>query len=457
MEIAFTLLANSNQYTLEKKVYKFLSTLSSLDIISNLCKESNLVSGLKNKRIQFKSEFEISKYKNVVYPKLGISFYSSSKDISKKESTALYYAEILKKYKPDNSGNVHEFFNYIELVSLINKVFTEHIKGRGKIFFTGVEVSIEDKIFYAKVQQGKIHIIPDMAKQIGSGSIGIVCRVHEIATNQSLAFKIPKSIHPGHTMAIQLEIANLKNIHKDLNNPKQFEGIQDPIIADFELPENKIIGYLGPLYEMDLFDWIQDTSITTAERIICCKSLMRIYMDLIHLDFWHGDFKTENIMLKNNQPILIDWAGTLKYTDAAKDYTKPSFYTPGCLNPVDFTKLLAMINKKDPYLKNEYIKVAKRLELFAVGVTLYEILTTKNPFVREIHYPEWEFAIPDVFGGIRIDPLLRKNCSDDIVHIMKKMLAYEPENRFTIEETWIAWQNIDENTGKFRSKNYKLS
>ncbi len=457
MELTFAPLANANQHIHEKKIYKFISTLSSLDIISRLCKENNLITGLKNKRIQFKSEFEINKYKNVVYPKLGITTFTSLNDISKKESTALYYAEILKKYKPDNSGYVHEFFNYFELVSVINIVFAEHVKGQNKIFFTGIAVSIENKIFYAKVQQGKIHIIPDMVNPIGSGSIGIVCRVHEIATNQSLAFKIASSTRRNHTLSIQLEIANLKNIHKNLSNRiKQFEGIQDPVIADFELPENKIIGFLGTLYEIKLVDWINDPTVTPTQRISCCKIFIKTYMALIHLDLWHGDIKTENIMLKNNRPILIDWAGLLKYADAAQDYTRPGFYTRQYLSPSDFTKLIAMQSKKDALLKTEYILTAKRLELFAIGVVLYEILTTKYPFVQEEHYPELKFTMPLTRKGIQIKPLHEKKYSNDIIHILKKMLAHDPENRFTPEETWTAWENIDETKGKFRSKKYQL-
>lgn len=461
MNIALPLLANEHSAKTEKKLFKLISTFSSLDLIQKLSSEHQLITGLKQRRASLKLDLNTDTYKNLVYPKLGITSDTGQDSIEKKESIALQYAQILKKYKPDDSGKLHELFNYFELVSVIKQVFKQHLRGGGKIFYTGIPILIETNLFYAKVNAGQIYIISGTGKQIGQGTTGTVCSVYEIATSQFLALKIAHKNNAESLNDIQTEITNLKKIQKQMSlRVTKFEGIQSSILADFNLPKNDLVGYLGPQYKIDLIDWIDNNSATPQERIVLCKRLMRVFKNIDELGFWHGDIKPDNIMLNDNQPIVIDWTGALAFKEAATKLIKPKLTTSQYLNKIDILALnfmiaqkkLLTITSKDEVEKfrNDYIKTAKSLELFSISLTLFMTLTSESPF-------DDGSIIPQSERGMNKSPLIKMNYSDDIIQILTKMLAHQPSDRYLINEAFNAWENIDETTGRTRVKTYKLT
>lgn len=455
MNISLHLQSNTYQYKTEKTLFKLVSTLSSIDIIKRLSSENRLVSGLKQRRAQFKSEFNTETYKSIVYYKLGIRDYTSKEEIKKKEATALQYAKILKKYKPDNSGGLNELFDYSELVSVIKKVFKKHMTDYGYLLFTGISLNTLKNKYYAKVKADKICIITAKSTLIQKGTTGTVASVYEFASRQFVALKYANDMSFGFFNNIQTEISNLNKIHKLLSIQSiKLEGFQDPIIADFNLPTHNLIGYLCPRYDIDLLDWILDSNAPQTERIMLCKSLMQVYMNINKLGIWHGDIKLENIMLKNNQAIVIDWVGSMFFDDAAAQFTSPVFNTPEYCNIIDLMDLKYLQEERNILLKSDYIETAKSLELFSIAMVIFGILTSKMPF-KNIYDPEFDCMMPQTKTGFKIH--LLETYDADILYIMKRMLAHLPEDRYLGEEAFKAWQNIDENTGQFRKKIYKLT
>lgn len=455
MNISLSLEPITSLKTSEKKIFKFISTLSSLDIIRKLSSENQLNTGMKDRLALLKLDFNTNTYKNLVYPKLGITSHTAQEDILKKQAITLEYTKIFKKYKPSDSGELHSLFNYAELISVIKKVFKKHMHDPRRLLYTGVPIDTHENKYFAKVNAGKICIITALGKPLGKGTTGAVLSVFELVSQQFVALKHTLTASSDDLRTIQMEITNIKMIHKLMSTQSlKLEGFQDPILADFKLPNAHMIGYLSPQYDMDLVDWLDTFNASTFSRIRLCQSLMQIYMNISKLGIWHGDLKAENIMLKNDKPVVIDWTGALLLEAAASKFTMPKFSTSHYCNKIDVLTLKSLRTQKNPELKSEFIKSAKSLELFSMAMVIYMVLTSDMPFM-EVEDPDLMKMMPLTKRGLKELPLGSYN--DDILYIMKRMLAHQPSERFSSEEAFTAWQNIDENTGKTRTKVYKLT
>ena len=443
MNISLPLLPAESCYKTEKTLFKLVSTLSSLDIIKELCSKHELISGMKQRRASWKIDFNTETYKKLVYPRLGISPYTLKEDIEKKQITALQYANILKQYKPDDFGELNENFTYYELVFVVEKVFKQHMTDPRKLLHVGYPVYSTENKFFAKVNRGQVFIIHTLGKILGEGTTGTVIRVYEIASRQFLALKYARLDKETALDEIQVEVAHLKKLHHRLSlRAEPLDGFQDQMLADFYLPEIDLVGYLSPQYEIDLFEWAEKKQATSLERLAICKALMKICLNLNQLGLWHGDIKPENIMLKNQNPVVIDWTGMLSFDDAAAKFILPRFQTSEFLNLIDAQLLNAMKQRKNPFEKNEFLEAAKSLELFSFAITLYWVLTSKMPF-DEAFDPLLKRKIPITKEGLNLLPL--QNYSPEVIFIMTKMLAHDPKDRFNIEEAVSAWEKIEEN------------
>lgn len=435
---------------LRPDLYKFIFTIYATQMIKQLSSENRLVSEMKVKRRIHKCELNLDKYQDFVYPKLGITRYSTQEYVQKKLTITTQYAQILKKHKPDNAGNLHSNFNYYQLVSLIKEVFKEHLMERGTLETNGIAVTVDNNLFYAKLTADKICMTTSEGKRLGCGSYGEVYRVYEIATRQFAALKFANPDDRYAKFVIQCEISNL-NLLQKLTSEKnmELEGLQGPIHAVFDIPEYNLTGYLGPQYDVDLIDFIENFSGKISERILLCKALMRVFKIIDRLGIWHGDIKPDNIMLKNGQPIVIDWSGALLLHEAAKEFKAPPNFTCEYQNLKDALALKVLTNKE------KFIKTAKSSELFSIAMTLFYVLTSEFPFAEK-KYPDFFNPLPSTENGIRTSSLRKvkdMNYSDEIINILKTMLAHDPEDRFNFSEAFKIWENIDETTGKLNLEN----
>ena len=449
MNIAPLLVTNPSPYKTEKKIFTFISTISSIKLIKTLSSDCKLTSGLKQIHAKASAEFTPEKYQSIVFPKLGISIYTSKEEIESKQAVAIQYAHILKQYQPDES------FDYLEIARLVKKVFKKHISFCKNLLHTGIAINIGNHLYFAKVQTGKIRMITESGTLIEKGSTGTVQSVYEIASRQFLALKQINTLNFELFKCIQIEIDNLSKIHEVLSlNQADKKGFQDPILADFNLPSHNLIGYLSPRYEINLLEWVLGGKGSPNERIKLCKSIMEVCMHIQNLGFWHGDIKLDNIMLKDNQPILIDWAGFLPFEEAATKFISPKFQTPNYLSKIDYLHLESMQEDKDAQQKSEFIKAAKSLELFSIGVVIYAVLTSEMPFNESLD-PDLGFIIPKTHEGIKTASLM--TYGPDILFIMNRMLAHLPEDRYSYDEAYKVWQSINTETFKLNKKVYKLS
>lgn len=426
----------------EKTIFKFISTLYSLKAIKTLSSKNQLVPGLKERRAKLISKLNNETYQKIVYPKLGIKSTTDEDTIANKQAITLRYAKILKQYKPDNSGGLLADLNYFKLVKIIREVFKEHLRGNGDIAQAGIAISVKRIRIYAKVDAENVYMLIKTGTFLGQGSSGTVDRIFEIATKQFLALKSAHLHNPSSAAALRLEIANLKKIHQLINSSSiKFDGMQDPIVVDFDLPKKNLVSYLSSEYDIDLITWLGISPLSNLERITICKTLMQYFTAMDKLDIWHGDIKPDNIMRKNNHLVIIDWTGALLYREAAEQFSFPLFYTRFYCNRIDFLNLQFLRNKQDHGLSNEFIRSAKSLELFTIAITLYMVLTSKMPF-KEQYEPDLGFVLPQTNAGMNMLNLTNKNYNPEIISLMEKMLAHDPADRYLIEEAAIAWEKV---------------
>lgn len=352
----------------------------------------------------------------------------------------LIYSQILDQYKPDENEGVNSFFNYSELVSVIEMVSLNHIKETADLFSRGIEIVLGKKRFYAIVENNRPCIIT-MGPYLNKGKFGAVSEVYEIATSQILAFKQPFSEFTPYEQ-LAYEIDNLNLVHKIAEEKGlSVEGLQDPPIAVFKLHQldGDIVGIVGPKYKMNLEEWVSQDH-TNQERIALCKSVMKAYKNLLALKIWHGDLKPKNIMIHEQGVKFIDWAGAIPFEEAAEKMCTPRAKTYNYISTQDYKYLDVICGISDH--KKEFIRVAKAVDLFAISIVLFRILASCRPFTTKLtHNHSFAYTkrgiLPDSLGE-----LVDRFYPHEIMMTLKKMLSHDFCDRLSPSKSIEFWEKI---------------
>jgi len=179
------------------------------------------------------------------------------------------------------------------------------------------------------------------------------------------------------------------------------------------------------IYGVDLMEYIK-TNLFNEESV---KELLFQLIDglkeLHSQNIIHRDIKPQNIMRTND--------GVYKFID----FTNNKIYT-------DDTITISRIESKGytpPELMKERARIGTYSDIYSLGMTLYRILSSKNP-------PNLADRTPsDNYFQKKIDSL---NIHNDFKNIIKKMTELESENRF---------QNLEEIEKKInfiQEKNLKI-
>lgn len=378
-------------------------------------------------------------------------FLGKSK-IMERLNIARLYAKILAQYVPDEIGDINQDFNYLQLVSLIKKVFNNHLWQKtdnlfsDDLFTKGLKIVVSDLSFYAKVESGQIFMFLAKAKNyIGEGYYGIVGKVYEIAMGQMRAVKWATE-NPEANESINQEIVTLKKIHKLAETRNcSLEGIQDLPLATFSL--NEFNAFLSPEYGVELQEWSKKTH-SNEERISICKSIVRTFCEKCKLGYWHGDLKPENILMNGKGVVIIDWAGSLPFHEAVLKFKTPTL-SPFYTHFEDFKKRELIIEKFKLYgltddLKLEFLNLAYSMELFSLSIALFMTLVPVKPFFLvfeedcDVHFPLTRYGIKEE----SMELLLKRKYSDEVVKTITKMLAHLPQDRYDTPEAIKIWKNI---------------
>lgn len=266
-----------------------------------------------------------------------------------------------------------------------------------------IKISKGNFINYKKGLIENDYIIGDV---VGSGAFATVRKVTNKSSGQIRALKIIKKQNSSDSSRMYLEVEILKKL------------VHPNIMQIFEFYEDKKNFYIITEWcdGGELFDMIVDKgSFNEDEAAWILKQLISA-MNYIHTsNIVHRDLKPENILLdtkKDNIIKIIDW-GTARFFEKNKKMNKVSG-TPYYIAPE------VLFEKYD-----------EKCDVWSCGVILYILLCGYPPFNGDTDneilnkIKSGKFVFPNEEWGV---------VSDDAKDLIKKMLTFNPSDRYSASD-----------------------
>lgn len=375
----------------------------------------------------------------------------------------LQILDIVENYNPDGKGvlttkeGVILDFTFKDFIYVLGQVINHFTLNNQDLFGGGIDLTIErdtknQKEFYAKIECGQLHIAK-VGTEIARGTSGIAKVVWDIYTRQILAMK----------QAFDDDICR-QRINRQVGilnkyNPNGKEvSFERPPYYCLCIEKARLFAFVTKKFDGDMFVWTQQNGLTTNLRITTVQKAMRAFLRKEELGLWHNDIKPENFFMEGHDPKLADLETIVTYEEAAETFELSDIWSPDYISRINRGRLLEIQKiakdqanaKQLPELKKQFIASAKSGELFSFAMTIFIALAAVPPF-STYQSSICPAPIPDAANGIHSYSLnkLKRMYGDDIVAVMKKMLAYYPENRYqTAAEAATALESIDPNTGR---------
>jgi serine/threonine-protein kinase len=266
----------------------------------------------------------------------------------------------------------------------------------------------------------------DLVNCIATGNVSQVWEVKEVATGQSYAMKLllPEAFRDPEQKA---QLKHEARIGKSCDHPN--------LIRVYDMRVTRKHAY----FTMELFRGANLKGMLRSDLTSCQVRAKKIVEGVaqalahLHDKGWvHKDVKPENILITRGGDVkLIDFSLTAKSAGAlAKAFTR---------------KKSVIIQGTRTYIAPELIRrtpATTSVDMYSLGITLYEILTGRPPFIM---------ANPDalLMAHIQSKPetpsLLNPNITPECDRIVLKMLAKKPKDRPT---------NMQEVFAEIRSINF---
>jgi len=236
--------------------------------------------------------------------------------------------------------------------------------------------------------------------------------------------EVYKAYRQGETLAIKVLNIDM-SMDKDMRRRFEREAaagmkLQHPnIVQVHDMKEEGAFYYMVMEYidGQDLRQYLKHTDkldIETATTIIAklCDALTVAHSQ----NYVHRDIKPANIMLRSNgDPVLMDF-GIAKLRDGRTVITKT-----GAIGTIDYMAPEQIMEAKE---------VDARADIYALGVTLYEMLTGERPFKgspAQVMFAHIQQPAPDIRD---LDDSIPRN----VVKAIKKALAKKPDERYQSAE-----------------------
>ncbi|KAJ1666741.1 Calcium/calmodulin-dependent protein kinase type I [Coemansia sp. RSA 1813] len=254
---------------------------------------------------------------------------------------------------------------------------------------------------------------------LGRGTYAVVKELVHIQTEKRYAGKIISKEHMrGHQQVIRNEINILKNLAR--KHPNIIS-----LIDYFETPHNVYL-VMELCTGGELFDHIRCKQVFTESDAAAIVRQIIEGVGFLHAHgIVHRDLKTENCLVRNS-------AATGEPTVAIADFGMARVLAPDSKNS---TRPLTSLCGTPGYMAPEMLLRlghGKPVDMWAVGVITYFVLSGSNPFTREtpraenkaVVHCEYSFAPADHWD--RISPLAK--------HFISSLLVYAPERRMTARQ-----------------------
>jgi serine/threonine-protein kinase len=243
-------------------------------------------------------------------------------------------------------------------------------------------------------------------EEIGSGGFGRVYSAHDPGFNRTVAIKVMSA--PGDPDLVQrfrTEATTVANLHHKNIVTVHDSGVQDG--APYLVMEY--------LKGTNLQDLIRENSLTLLQKIEIMSEVANGLQCAHELGIIHRDVKPANIMrLASGAVKIMDFGIARIATEATSNLTKTGFIigTLAYMSPEQFNGSAA----------------DAQCDIFAFGVTFYELLTGKNPFAS----PNTGETITRI---ITVEPppvsSVVPGCPEGLDRILKTTLAKSREARYS--------------------------
>lgn len=273
-----------------------------------------------------------------------------------------------------------------------------------------------------------------------SGSYGTVSRTLNIFHGMIVALKYTskdkKTAHATeYVQAYQREI----RFHTEVLKGK-FPWAQKPSFFTFDCSDNDKfrVGYATEYFHSDLHKWLYLQYLTVDQRLKCCSAVIKSITEMHAAGIQHRDLKPDNVCIEgtdNDNLIIriIDWARATsdKFADEALIPT-PQYSTHFDLENYR--------NYRDKKIQHAEMKpLNEKLDVYALGVSLYQILTRKTIYPYELHTTSDLKDLP-VKDATFIDlPLVTNKVPPRCIAIIKTMVALDPKNRPSMTQVLESW------------------
>ncbi|MEC7839823.1 MAG: protein kinase [Chlamydiota bacterium] len=319
---------------------------------------------------------------------------------------------------------------------------------------------------------GKADIQKGEANYLGRGGFGTVQKIEDLMTHESVALKlaVPKvETQREHAVqSIQNEYTFLKELHADGNN----ENLQDAPTAmvDTAYKTSRLVGLIEPLYEKgDLSSMMNSLDIGAAglmSREECKNHALQLLKGVrsLHIkNIVHGDIKPGNIFVEESK----DGAYHLKVADLGEAVKCESYLkgelpkktlitaaSPGYLTRGDIKlakkNMCGLVRNDTDEKRKLRFDDEKRRDIFAIGVTVWELLSGHKPYLLIDNDKKNKFSFPDTnIWTIPGSETINQNYGKEFAGALKKAIGEDPSERPSAEQLVEILESVDLSKGPF--------
>jgi serine/threonine protein kinase len=248
----------------------------------------------------------------------------------------------------------------------------------------------------------------DMLEEVGHGGMAVVYRGRDTILDREVAVKV---LHPHladreeSRRRLEREAKTVAKLHHD--NIVEIFDSSDPTRAR----ESYIVCEF--IHGVTLRDWLDDRWV--PRPVLAAMIAHRLCLPLEHahsLGIVHRDIKPENVMIREDGVLkLMDFGiaqilDTQRLTTTGQLLGSPAYMAPELINgkPVD-----------------------KRIDIFALGVMLYQLATGELPFSGRNPAQVLNRILE---GDYKAPALINSKVDEDLEAIIAKALALKPEDRY---------------------------
>jgi len=267
-----------------------------------------------------------------------------------------------------------------------------------------------------------------LQERIGRGSSGTVRKCKDITTGQTLAMKILNKVN----LSAQLRFERTED--NAIRRSSALDDVWDEIAIMKKLSHKNIVNLVEVLDSEKMvylvLEYLPDGSIAHSSPRIkkigdTHQNKFRKYvrdmvegLSYLHSQrICHSDIKPENILIGNDDILKLADFGLSKFLIQGqsrcvfdKKEGTPAFQAPECLNDSDDYKFSLFPT-----------------DIWALGVTIYQLKYGVLPFFSRND--------EELTKKIKEDPIeLPKDEDENLVDLLRKMLAKDPKKRITVEQ-----------------------